>query len=411
LNFDPHSSALNRISHLLDSRPIVLTTVPYYLPGFKGGGKLVTVRNLVAALNPHFRFKVLTADRDLGEEQPYPGIAANRWIAKDACEALYSDARSVSTRAICGILNRTAYDILHLNTLFSRPFGIAPLLLRKMGLLQRRPTIVAPRGELSPGALAIKPRRKRSFLTMARRFGLCEGVIWQASTALEASDIRAIFGARCEVTVAADLPSSEYSQCTSGQYRKCRGHLDIVFLSRITPKKNLDVAIQILRTISDDVTFRILGPIGENDYWARCQKLILALPRNVTTEYSGPIAISEVGNALSRNGLLFLPTASENFGYVVLEAMLVGCPILISDQTPWRDLATKGIGWDLPLNRPDLFREAIQEVIAMDESTHRAMAIRAREFALDYIANDDSAIRNAAMFNRALAGRPTPSPI
>jgi len=394
-----------------DSRPIVLTTVPYYLPGFKGGGKLVTVRNLVAALNPHFKFKVLTADRDLGEAHSYSGIIANRWIANHACEALYTDARRVSMGAIRGILNRTAYDILHLNTLFSRPFGIGPLLLRKMGLLPRRPVIIAPRGELSPGALAIKSGRKRSFLATARRLGLCEGVIWQASTVLEASDIRAIFGARCDLTVAPDLPSSEYRDWRPSQHYKHRGHLEMVFLSRITPKKNLDLALEILHTTSDDITLRICGPIGENDYWARCQKLILTLPRNIRTEYVGPIASSEVGNTLNRHGLFFLPTASENFGFVILEALLAGCPILISDQTPWRDLAIKGVGWDLPLNRPDLFRSAIKECVAMDERTHRAMSFRARELALDYLANDDSAIRNLTMFHRALSDCATSPPL
>ena len=370
----------------------------------------MTVRNLVAALNPHFKFKVLTGNRDLGETHPYSGIAANRWITNEACETLYADSRRVSMRAIYEILNRTPYDILHLNTLFSRPFGIAPLLLRRMGLLPRRPLIVAPRGELSPGALAIKPARKQIFLAMARRFGLCEGVVWQASTALEACDIRTIFGSRCQVTVAADLPGSEYRQWKPVEYRKRRGHLDIVFLSRITPKKNLDLALQILRTINDDVTFRIFGPIAENDYWVRCQKLILTLPRNVTTEYVGPIATSEVANALSRHGLFFLPTAGENFGYVILEAMLAGCPILISDQTPWRGLTDKGIGWELPLNRPDLVSAAIRECVAMDEPTHRALSIRAREFALDYLANDDSAIRNTAMFHHALSSQAATSP-
>ena len=48
----------DRICTRLSAKPVVLTTVPYYLPGFKGGGKLVTVRNLIAALRDQFHFKV-----------------------------------------------------------------------------------------------------------------------------------------------------------------------------------------------------------------------------------------------------------------------------------------------------------------------------------------------------------------
>jgi glycosyltransferase involved in cell wall biosynthesis len=109
-----------------------------------------------------------------------------------------------------------------------------------------------------------------------------------------------------------------------------------------------------------------------------------------------------VGNCFGRHGLFFLPTANENFGFVILEALLAGCPVLISDQTPWRNLAEKGIGWDLPLSRPDLIRAALQRCIAMDAQSHRSMSIRAREFALDYVARDNSAAQNAAMFNRVL---------
>ncbi len=59
--------------HSRERKPVVLSTVPYYLPGFKGGGKLVTIRNLVAALGNQFHFKVMTADRDLGDSESYRG--------------------------------------------------------------------------------------------------------------------------------------------------------------------------------------------------------------------------------------------------------------------------------------------------------------------------------------------------
>ena len=54
--------------------------------------------------------------------------------------------------------------------------------------------------------------------------------------------------------------------------------------------------------------------------------------------------------------MFFLPTLGENFGHVIAES-----PVLISDQTPWRNLKNHGVGWDLPLNDPDSFRKAIVE--------------------------------------------------
>jgi glycosyltransferase involved in cell wall biosynthesis len=392
----------DKISGPRESRPVVLTTVPYYLPGFKGGGKLVTVRNLIGALSNQFQFKVITADRDLGDARAYPGIPANRWVSAGNCDIFYTGSQPASVRSIRGELGRADYDVLHLNSIFSRRFGIVPLLLRRLGRIAPKPMIIAPRGELAPGALAIKPTRKKIFLAAARTLGLFNGAIWQASGEEEARDIRVIFGADAQIAIAPDLLSAEYHVWKPSQYRKRRGQLDIVFLSRITPKKNLHLAIEGLRGLVGNVTFRIVGPIDDSSYWARCQRLIGTLEPNIRTEYVPPIAISAVADCFAQHGLLFLPTANENFGFVILEALLAGCPVLISDQTPWRELAREGIGWDLPLSRPDLMRAALEECIAMDADKHRAMSHRAREFALDFIARDESAARNAAMFRAVL---------
>jgi glycosyltransferase involved in cell wall biosynthesis len=398
----------DRSTFSLEHKPVVLTTVPYYLPGFKGGGKLVSVRNLVAGLGSQYRFRVLTADRDLGDAHPYQGIDLNRWIENEDSEVFYTNSHRDWLEPIGRALSRTDYDVLHLNTVFSLPFGIVPLLLRRFGRFARKPLIVAPRGELGPGALAIKSVRKRTFLAVARRVGLFEGVRWQATGDEEARDIRGIFGLRARISVAPDLLSPEYRSWKVTSYRKRFGRLDILFLSRVTPKKNLHLAIEALRGLPGDITFRIVGPIDDEPYWGRCRKLILTLPSNVRTEYSGPIAIAEVGNMLGRHGLFFLPTANENFGYVIFEALLTGCPVLTSDQTPWRGLAKKGIGWDLPLSRVDSMRATLKHCVAMDELAHREMSLRARQFALSYLVCDRSAIRNAEMFRDALRDCPPP---
>jgi glycosyltransferase involved in cell wall biosynthesis len=383
-------------------KPVVLTTVPYYLPGFKGGGKLVTVRNLVAGLRDQFHFKVMTTDHDLGDTRSYEGIVPNRWVAARDCEVFYAGSRRGSPRSIREQLCRSDYDILHLNTIFSRSFGIFPLLLRRFGWAARRPMIIAPRGELAPGARAIKSGRKRGFLAAARALGLFADARWQASSEEEARDIRSLFGAGARISIAPDLLSAEYQSWRPSQYRKRAGQLDIVFLSRITPKKNLHLALEALRGLEGDITFRIVGPVDDARYWARCRKLIVTLGSNIRIDYSGPIAISEVGGCFGSHGLFFLPTSNENFGFVILEAMLAGCPVLMSDQTPWRDLSPKGIGWDLPLSRPELFRATLQNCIAMEGPAHRAMSARARDFALDYMAHDDSAARNAALLHSVL---------
>jgi len=237
---------------------------------------------------------------------------------------------------------------------------------------------------------------------MARKFGWLDGVTWQASTENEADDIRHAFGTNAAIAVAPDLLNPEYRSWPSSRYRKQPARLDVIFLSRIAPVKNLHLAIELLRGLCGNINFHIAGPIDDSAYWGRCTKSLATLDGNIRSEYLGPLAPSQVAECLGRHGLLLLPSAGESFGFAILEAMLAGCPVLVSDRTPWRDLNRHGIGWDLPLRRPELMRAALQEIVAMEGAAHRQMSHRARDFALQYLAGDDSVDRNLTMFHAAM---------
>src|SRR4029077_18366186 len=120
-----------------------------------------------------------------------------------------------------------------------------------------------------------------------------------------------------------------------------------VFLSRITRKKNLHIALELLQQVDGSVTFDIYGPVIDPAYWRECVAVIERMPPNVAVTYRGAIAHDDVASALSGYHFFLLPTASENFGHAIVEALAAGCPLVTSDQTPWTALRQRGIGWDL----------------------------------------------------------------
>src|SRR4029077_18813526 len=95
---------------------------------------------------------------------------------------------------------------------------------------------------------------------------------------------------------------------------------------------------------------------------------------------------------LSEHHFFFMPTANENFGHAIVEALLAGCPLITSDQTPWRELARRGVGWDLPLHARDEGRRALprdareewgrvmQACVDMDEPAFERASRSARSF-------------------------------
>ncbi|HDR1319161.1 TPA: glycosyltransferase, partial [Pasteurella multocida] len=139
-----------------------------------------------------------------------------------------------------------------------------------------------------------------------------------------------------------------------------QSRLRICFLSRIAKIKNLYFALEILQKIDFPVFLGIYGPLEDKKYWNACLSLISKLPSHIEVKYYGIVENTKVQETISNYDLFFVPTQGENYGHVFIEALSSGTPILLSDQTPWRNLKDKGIGWDIPLARKDRFIHALQ---------------------------------------------------
>jgi glycosyltransferase involved in cell wall biosynthesis len=381
---------------------VVLATSDYYFPGEKGGGAVQALANMVSRVGDTRTFKIITRDRDLGDESAYPSVAANRWHRVGKAEVMYlSPARRL--REIFLLARNTGFDILYLNSSFSPTFTVWLLVLRKLGLVRAQPLIVAPRGEFSPGALRIKGFKKRLYLWLARLTGLYRHAIWHVSTEDEKCDVQRHFGRDARVIIARDcLPNREDINANVCTRDKVEGRLDIVFLSRICRKKNLDGAVAMLAALRGAIRMHIYGPQEDPSYWKECQALIERLPDYIEVKYCGAVAHEDVPDILARYHLFILPTHGENFGYAIIEALLAGCPVLISDQTPWRDLQAKGVGWDLPLGERERFREVLQACIDMDQAAFLALSARVREYGLKTLRDDASVEQSSMLFERAL---------
>ncbi len=78
--------------------------------------------------------------------------------------------------------------------------------------------------------------------------------------------------------------------------------------------------------------------------------------------------------------------------------------MLISDQTPWRDLQSKGVGWDLPLEQPERFRAALQRCINMNSQEYRTWSQRARAFGIEQARDQIIVDPYRKLFDYALRG-------
>ena len=360
-----------------------------------------TLANMAEHLGDELDFSIIATDRDHNDEQPYAQVRVDQWNALGKARVFYASPRSLSLTRLARIISATSHDVLYLNSFFDPVFTLRPLLARRLGLIPARPTVIAPRGEFSQGAFALRSSKKRAYMLLAGLAGLYRDLAWQASSTYEVEDIRAALGATAQrVEVAPDLLPLAAAPVTA-QPRQ-QGPLRICFLSRITPKKNLDFLLRMLARVRSPVALQIFGPIEDAAYWSSCEALLRQLPANVSARYAGSVEHSRVGQVMRDHDLFFFPTHGENFGHVILEAMLAGCPVLISDRTPWRELERHGVGWDLPLASEQRFVEVIEHCSRLSAADYESLRLRVAAYASERLADRSVVDANLRLF-RALA--------
>jgi glycosyltransferase involved in cell wall biosynthesis len=343
----------------------ILVFLPYYKPSIKSGGPVKSIYNLVSQLSDEFKFYIVTSDRDIGDKKPYKNIKINEWTAFEGAEVLYINKKDLTFYKIYKILKEDCYDALYLNSFFSIEFSIKPVTVLRFMYFHDIPIVLAARGEFSAGALALKKVKKKAFIWFSEKIDLHRKVMWHASTLLEKNDIMLVKNVSTEsILIARNLPTpiSKIKGFPGSNTERKERVLRIIFLSRISPKKNLDYALNILKNIKSKVVFDIFGPIESSTYWNLCLKVINKMPINVTVNYCGSIDPDEVGGIFSSYDLFFFPTLGENYGHVIAESLSVGTKVLISDQTPWRSLERDNLGWDFPLSDKQKFSCTIESL-------------------------------------------------
>jgi glycosyltransferase involved in cell wall biosynthesis len=358
----------------------VLIMAGYYVPSVKGGGPIQSIKNLVDNLSDRIDFCIVAADRDLGDKEPFKNIVLNEWVKVGSVKVFYTDKSKLSWKVIKNLITSLDFDVIYLNSFFAYKDGIIPILLNKIHITPKKKLIMAPRGQFTEGALGMKSLKKMLYINFSTRLGLYKDVIWHATTQLEKAEIHRIFGGGINVKIARNLTPNYQDRVYNKNLKKNIGELKLAYISRIHPMKNLYQVLDILKRFDSKIEFNIYGPIEDHVYWEKCKKLISQMNVNVNVLYNGPISNDKVNEVYQKNHISILLTLGENFGHAISEALIGGCPVIISNKTPWRDLENVNSGWDLPLDDSDLIEEKIRYFIGLDENQYRYMSKCAFKF-------------------------------
>lgn len=373
------------VTGTLNSKKKLLILIEWFSPGYKAGGPIQSCVNLCAALKDRYNIFVLTTDTDHGETTPYPGITGDQWMRETnlGIQIYYATKRTLRIKRFYKVLNEVEADIIYLNLLFSPQFVLYPLWLKFIGKIKAS-VILCPRGTLYNSAISSKWYKKKPLLRLMKWMGIHRQITFHATNEREYKAVSRYFPAS-KIIIADNLPATiqpPYSSCL-----KEAGSIRCIFIARIVPIKNLLYLLHLLQGLTENIMLTIAGPVEDKSYWQQCTDYITRLPANIKVHYTGPKRNADLLFLLQQHHLFILPTTGENFGHAIFESLLAGRPVLISDQTPWSNLAIHKAGWGIPLSMPIDFAGVIKTVAGFHQQAYDEYANGAWTFAHNFINN------------------------
>lgn len=357
----------------------ILIVLGGFYPAQTYGGPTVSIDNLCTLLKEDVDFYILTSDHELHKTDRLDGIE-DGWNDRGSCKVMYMRTSEDNPEYYQKVVDSLEPDLVYINSLFSAKKTVPFLrIARKRNI----PLLLAPRGELCINAFD-KKYKKIPYILALRRYLRADNVWYQSTSDEETSQIIKILNVNNKrIFSLTNVPAIGHDNTNITE--KEMGYCRLVFISRIQAKKNLTFALRILKQVKCNVIFDIYGPKESVSYWDECEKIISEMPENVIVTYRGALSHTEVSKKFSKyHGFLF-PTLSENYGHVLVEAMLEGCPVITSDQVPWTDVNDGQAGWSLSLKNESAYIEAIETIAAMDQKEFDKLSERCKKYIADKI--------------------------
>lgn len=367
----------------------ILVFTDWFLPGYKAGGPIRSLANLVDTLQD-ITFYIVTRNTDHFSTEPYKDIVPNTWHKHgNNCMVFYFDERSINLRALKKIIKETDCDKVYLNSLFSPKFTLLPLIALRQLKLQNK-CVLAPRGMLKPGALSVKAGKKKGFLRLSKLIGLFNGIIWHATSNEEVSEIKTHFPKAAQIKLAPNIASVIGEK--PKKPNKQMGELKLVCIARISAEKGIAEALSYLKdaNLNGRVVLDFYGTIQDKTFLEECTRFASGI-QGALISFKGEVIPDEIPSILKQYHFFYLATLGENFGHAIAESLNNATPVIVSNRTPWRNLSEKGAGWDLPLES-SAFYSVLNECLSMENLQYQKMCEAAFALAKE-VANDKTVLQ------------------
>lgn len=262
------------------------------------------------------------------------------------------------------------YDIVHIHALWT------PILHRVSNWADKNkiPVVWSPHGMLTPWAMNNKKWKKSLGWWLYQRWDLKKASLIHATAQSEEEDIRRL-GLKNRVVVAP--LGVKVNGCIERIGRK-DGKKVLLFVSRVQRKKGLLNLIKAWALLPSEIkrewVVRIVGPDQEN-HTSELKTLCAELDVENDFEFCGPKYGDDLAREYASADLFVLPTHSENFGSVVIEALARELPVICTNGAPWEELEKHNCGWWIDIGVEPLVN-VLHEALPLCQEELHLMGVR-----------------------------------
>ncbi len=276
----------------------------------------------------------------------------------------------------------SAFDVVHQHGIWNG-FSLLTLQIRRR---YGAPTIVAPQGSLDRIAMAISRTRKMVAYLAFEMDNLHEASCIQVTCEEEAERVRRL-GLRGPIAIIPNAIPVDWIARDGNRWRFNErfgikpSERQMLFLSRVHPKKGLELFLRSLASIREylqDWRLVIAGPSHSAEYEGRLTHLVRMLELESITTFTGVLRDPWRRDAFAAAELFVLPTRADNFGIAVAEALGAGVPVITTSGAPiWKLLSDYRCGWFVDRKLTDL-GDALLDATHRSPRALRAMGERGR---------------------------------
>lgn len=272
------------------------------------------------------------------------------------------------------VLNEVRPDVVHVNCCWMPEIALAQRLAQKAGYK----VALTPHGMLEPWILKRHYLTKKlpALLLFQKRAVRTADVIHATAESEKQNLLKLGYNKNIVVVpngVDVDAIEMKRSWERTG---------NVLFLSRVHPKKGINFLIEAAATMPDCGLKFIIAGESFGNYVEELKQMAKDKGVDAMFDFIGGVYGNKKWELFRNADLFVLPTHSENFGIVVAEALASGTPVLTTKGTPWQDLETYGCGWWTEVGtRPTV--EALRNFLTKSESELEYMGRKGRKLVED----------------------------